>query len=682
MSDKKRYEVVLAEDVDKDAFVAEFSGVVDIASTLQYVPRCLIIDMTDSQKDVLEADSRVQEVDWIFREERNVMHDGYNEIVQSKKPTISTSGWASVDGTEYISLGIAKAAGIDTSTLTSSGKYVGCFDTATNLVNGAEEDSVADNNATIKQSFDGSTVDIVILEPEDNNNNTLMSNNSTHPNFLKPSDNSFKIVPMDWSNYDGSVTSADNNQVSNTNYVHEHAVASAMAAAGTYTGWAKNSDVRLIYLDGTTSGLVNCLNAIVAWHLTKSVNPATGRRNATIINNSWSWNASTIYEYYIPIDLITSFTWHTRDGTQTTENKPGPNWNNDFTPFHRGGHAVWQVETPGSPGNYQWCIKSGQDTRGSFSVDLAWENLNTYEGIYSFSSAGNTPETYRADDVHGQWNNQIFTSAGNIIAISTAVNGGLFTETLSLENRVTTSSFYCHRDGYNHETAIVVGSTNPSSLHNVLGESYGQGPLVDTYADSRLVYSSVSNYGNAVNDINGYVWSYYSGTSASCPQVAGGAALLVEYFYNKKGAWPTIAELRALIQEASDSVDYAMLDEPKLSSTSAPYDWSTAGTASFQFPSIENMYESNFGNTTRRNVGDNSQNYNVNRVRSSDLNQDDWTFANNSQAYYTRAGKRMFALPWRYRVVPEFASEPVRTNVYQNRPTSGQTYPRRKIRLG
>ena len=282
MSDKKRYEVVLAEDVDKDAFVAEFSGVVDIASTLQYVPRCLIIDMTDSQKDVLEADSRVQEVDWIFREGRNVKLDGYNEIVQSKKPTISTSGWSSVDGTEYIPLGIAKAAGIDTSTLTSSGKYVGCFDNGTNLANGAEEDSVADNNATIKQSFDGSTVDIVIFEPSDNSNNTLMSNNATHPNFLKPSDSSFKIIPMDWSSYDGTQTSADNNQVSNTFYVHEHAVASAMAAGGTYTGWAKNSEIRMITTDDSVSGAIN---AIVAWHITKPVNPATGRRNATIINN-------------------------------------------------------------------------------------------------------------------------------------------------------------------------------------------------------------------------------------------------------------------------------------------------------------------------------------------------------------------------------------------------------------
>ena len=76
MAEKKRYEVVLAEGVDKDAFIAEFSGSLDIASTLQYVPRCLIIDMSDNQKDILETDPRVQETDWIFREERTTQLNG------------------------------------------------------------------------------------------------------------------------------------------------------------------------------------------------------------------------------------------------------------------------------------------------------------------------------------------------------------------------------------------------------------------------------------------------------------------------------------------------------------------------------------------------------------------------------------------------------------------------------
>jgi len=685
MSDKKRYEVVLAEGVDKDDFVAEFSGVVDIPSTLQYVPRCLIIDMTDSQKDVLEADSRVQEVDWIFREERNVKHHGYNEITQTKKPTVDQqSAWNSVDGSEYTSSFICYSAGIDTSSLTASGQTVGMFYDS-GLADGDQEDPIAISNATIKQSFDGSTVDIVILEPAGNENNTLMSNNASHPNFLKPSDNSFKIVPMDWSSYDGSVTASENNQVSNTNYVHEHAVASAMAAAGTCTGWAKNSDVRLIY---TTNGATAAVNAIVAWHITKPINSATGRRNATIINNSWGYFASGQFNYYIPVDLISQFIWYDSDGNQTTVNRPGGGWANDFTAFHAGGFSLWQIERSDAPGNYFWCVKSGQSSRGSFTLDLAWNNLNTYEGIYSFWSSGNEPNVYRADDSQPQWNNQLFTDAGNIYAISNS-QGGFYNEDWTIENRATTSSFYPHRDPYNHETAIVVGGCNNSGLYNTFSESAAHGHLVTTTAEVKRAYNSVSNYGDPQSDVNGYVWSLYGGTSNACPQVVGGAALLVEYFYNKKGAWPTIAELRSLIEEAQDSVDYNTMVEPIFEPTNQPFDWSSAGSATSIMQEVANMVEGNNG-LNINNVGDStggSAAYKPDRVRYQPTSQsggpgEDFVFCNTTQAYYATVNKKRFALPWRYRVVPEFVSEPVRTNVYQSRPVSGQTYPRRKIRLG
>lgn len=681
MADKLRHEVYLAEGVDKDAFIAEISSSYDIASTLQYIPRCLLIDLTEDEVAVLDADPRVQQTDYIFREERQVAVHGYNEINQSKKPTVDQqTNWNTVDGTDYISSFIVNSAGIDTSTVTASGQTVGVFFSGA-LAGGDQEDGIATSNVSVKQSFDGSTVDLVILEPTGNENNTLISSLNTHPNFLKPSDSSFKIIPMDWSNYDGSLTSADNNQISNTWYVHEHAVSSAMAAAGTYTGWAKNSECRLLYLGSGVSGTVASINAAIAWHLTKPVNSNTGRRNATIINNSWGYLSSDEFQYYVPVDLVTQFVWYDADNNQTTVNRPGGGWANDFTEFHNGGFTLWQVENPNSPGNYTWCIKVGQKTRQSLSYDEAWDQLNDYDGIYNFFAAGNAPNAVRADDSQPQWNNQVFTEAGDIYSISWLGAAGYHNEDLSVENRATSSAFYPNRDGWNHETAIQVGGAMNSGLHKTFTESSSTGHLITTTAHTTRVYNSTPLYGYAESDVNGYSWSLYSGTSCAAPSVAGGSALLIEYFYNKRGRWPTIAELRNLIKEAQDSVDYNTLVEPIFSGTGQPYDWSSAGSAGTLQTAISNQLESNSG-ASLANVATR-----VDRVRASPGGAnsnpgEDFIFCNTSQAYYASLIKKRFALPWRYRVVPEFSSEPVRTNVYQARPTTGQTYPRRKIRLG
>ena len=143
MADKLRHEVYLAEGVDKDAFIAEISSSYDIASTLQYIPRCLLIDLTEDEVAVLDADPRVQQTDYIFREERQVAVHGYNEINQSKKPTVDQqTSWNTVDGTDYISSFIVNSAGIDTSTVTASGQTVGVFFSGA-LAGGDQEDGIA-----------------------------------------------------------------------------------------------------------------------------------------------------------------------------------------------------------------------------------------------------------------------------------------------------------------------------------------------------------------------------------------------------------------------------------------------------------------------------------------------------------------------------------------------------------
>lgn len=78
---------------------------------------------------------------------------------------------------------------------------------------------------------------------------------------------------------------------------NNHGAHVAGTVAGNTQGWARNAN---IYNISPYNGeWVVIWDYIVAWHNTKPINPSTGRRNPTIINNSWALT------YTVPYTAIT-----------------------------------------------------------------------------------------------------------------------------------------------------------------------------------------------------------------------------------------------------------------------------------------------------------------------------------------------------------------------------------------
>jgi len=170
---------------------------------------------------------------------------------------------------------------------------------------------------TVKTNFAGDYVDIVAIEagaPDAGN-----AGHEDHVDFEEWDSNNSKFIPTDWSAYNGAVTSARNNQITNmnTNWFSDHAIGVLSAAGGKYCGWGKKSTLRVIYLvDGTS----NAYYAVLQWHLSKAVNPATGVRNATVVTGAWGYSAVE-HEKFYKIDDIGSMI--TQGGSVTTTRPSG-----------------------------------------------------------------------------------------------------------------------------------------------------------------------------------------------------------------------------------------------------------------------------------------------------------------------------------------------------------------------
>ena len=171
---------------------------------------------------------------------------------------------------------------------------------------------------TVKSNFLGEFVDIVAIEA-----GTPASGNAGHEDhvdFEEWDSNNSKFVPMDWSTQNGAVTDPRNNQVTNnnTNWFSSHAIGVLSAAGGKFCGWGKKSTLRVIYLaDGTT----NAYYAVLQWHNTKAVNPATGVRNATVVTGAWGY-VGVDHEKFYKIDDVNQIIAYDVAGNSTTINRP------------------------------------------------------------------------------------------------------------------------------------------------------------------------------------------------------------------------------------------------------------------------------------------------------------------------------------------------------------------------
>lgn len=147
---------------------------------------------------------------------------------------------------------------------------------------------------TIQANAEGRNVDVVIVDgminpahPEyavnsDGSGGTRVVQYNWFQHFLGQASNTYVYTPyVDGSNADRT---SDNN----------HGAHVAGTAAGNTQGWARSANIYNINPYGTdvnSTSSTLLIDYIRAFHNSKPVNPATGRRNPTVCNHSWGYGS-------------------------------------------------------------------------------------------------------------------------------------------------------------------------------------------------------------------------------------------------------------------------------------------------------------------------------------------------------------------------------------------------------
>lgn len=148
-------------------------------------------------------------------------------------------------------------------------------------------DATANQSGTIRVDSEGRNVDVIIVDG---------MINPAHPEYAVNADGSggSRVIQYNWfqhnlgsgtgtyvyTPYTGTGAEADNN----------HGAHVAGTACGNTQGWARSANIYNINPYGTDPNALSgelLFDYIRAFHNNKTVNPATGRKNPTICNNSW-----------------------------------------------------------------------------------------------------------------------------------------------------------------------------------------------------------------------------------------------------------------------------------------------------------------------------------------------------------------------------------------------------------
>lgn len=336
-------------------------------------------------------------------------------------------------------------------------------------------DSTENQSGTINVPSEGRNVDVVIVDGLINPN---------HPEMAVNNDGTggSRVVQYNWfqhrnpsgtyvyGNYTGTFAEAN----------HNHGCHVAGIAAGNSQGWARSANIYNISPygdDGNNLNYLEMYDLIRAWHNSKPINPATGRRNPTITNNSYSLSG-----YNDPISSITEV--RHRGIVYTTGLTSG--FLNSIGILNDG------VTTSATPARY-----------GPLEVDM---QMAIDDGIIIVTAAGNSG--FKID------------IPGGIDYDNYYVYSGSYTR-------------YYHRGSSpgSATNQICVGSIGNSSNDS---KSYFSncGPRIDVYAPGSAIMSSVNSGG--VGDPRSQGVQYWIkkdwGTSMASPQVCGVLACLLETY--------------------------------------------------------------------------------------------------------------------------------------------------------
>lgn len=330
-------------------------------------------------------------------------------------------------------------------------------------------DNIANQSGSIQVNSSGKNVDVVI--------NDGSHIDPTHPEFAVNADGTggSRVIQYNWFQHNPEVLGTD---AGNYSYTEEsnHSAHVAGTVAGNTQGWAREANIYTI-----SFSTESVFDFIRAFHNNKPINPETGRKNPTIVNNSWGMN----YSY---------------DGLA--------------------GYGISDINWRGS---------STPNPTEQNMLDYGYKTTSYLNGLPARSTALDTDveEAILAGLI-------VIGSAGNS-GMKMDVSGGVdFDNFWNIDG---IGSDYYHRGSSPGaaEGMICVGSIDSARVEPKSTFS-NCGPRIDIFAPGGNITSSVNwaEYSLSAEDPrdSNYTISKISGTSMASPQVSGIVACLLEQYPN------------------------------------------------------------------------------------------------------------------------------------------------------